>query len=310
MVFSKKVDKDGNGNGKPYLFRTYCNDAPGPNQYNPGPPHNCFIWEAGRATSAAPGYLKGIILCEEDNDDEAYFLDGATACNDPSHELLEEVLDVEKGTAGLSKSVMVTLGTGLKAGKRGKAGGILGKMVPRRLHRNLRVVSEKFSHDGTVRHNMESAMKRHKGFKWYKWYGGLEVGAMGLDKSRTRHFDRMKDGVDHYMTEEAVKGEVLEVAVRLVAERRRRFKLTPDRWTRYAGATLVECPLRHCKAYEILRNRKKAATHVRKIHHDGEYRGDLNHLRLTEPFLRGPWHSIEFLVRNAEQLADGLPLHL
>lgn len=67
---------------------------------------------------------------------------------------------------------MLTLGTGLKAGKAGKAGGILGKMVPRRLHRNLRMVSERFSHDGAVRHNMGKAMRKHDGFVWYKWDAG------------------------------------------------------------------------------------------------------------------------------------------
>lgn len=100
VVFSKKTDKHGNDNGEPYLFRTYNNDAPEPNQYNPGPPHNCFIWEAGRAKSAAPGYLEGIILCEEANGQQSYFLDGATACNEPSHELLDEVLDIEKAPPG------------------------------------------------------------------------------------------------------------------------------------------------------------------------------------------------------------------
>lgn len=221
------------------------------------------------------------------------------------------MLDLEKDTAGLSKSVMLTLGTGLKAGKRGKAGGILGKMVPRRLHRNLRVVSERFSHDGSVRHNMETAMKYHRGFKWYKWYGGLEVGAMDLDKSKPRHFARMDDGVDHYMAEEDIKEEVLEVAVRLVAERRRRYKLTPDKWTRYAGATLVECPLRHCEAVErVFGTRKMAAKHVQHSHPNGEYGGDLNRVQLTQPVLRGPWHSIQFLMRKAEQLADGLRVDL
>lgn len=152
-------------------------------------------------------------------------------------------------------------------------------------------------------------MKSHRGFKWYKWYGGFEVGAMDLDKSKPRHFARMDDGVDHYVAEEDIKEEVLQVAMRLVAERRRRFKLTPDKWTRYAGATLVECPLRHCDE-RILGTRKLAAKHVQDIHPNGEYGGDLSRLQLTEPFLRGPWHGIQFLMRKTEQLADGLPVDL
>ena len=203
---------------------------------------------------------------------------------------------------------MLTLGTGLKPGAKGKTGGILGKVVPKRMHRLLSIVSERFSHDGHVKHKMETAMRTHEGFKWYKWYGGLEVGAMSLDKSKPRHFDRMTSGVGQYMTEEGIVEAGLEVAVRLVAERRRRFKLTPDKWTRYAGATLVECPLRHCEADErIFGTRKMAAMHVQDIHPNGEYGGDLNRVHLTQPFLRGPWHRVEFLLRKAKQLADSLP---
>lgn len=156
---------------------------------------------------------------------------------------------------------------------------------------------------------MEKAMRYHKGFKWYKWYGGLDVGAMELDKSKPRHFDRMNSGIGHYMTREDIIEEVLDVAVRLVAERRRRYKLTPDKWTRYAGATLVECPLRHCKADEkIFGTRKMAAMHVQDIHPNGEYGGDIKDVELTQPFLRGPWHSIEFLMRKAKQFAEGPPV--
>lgn len=314
VVFSKWLDKNGEGNGKPYLFRTYRNDASssgGANTYNPGPPHDCYIWQAGRATSAAPRYLKEITLSGDESIEEGYFVDGAAFCNDPSHELFEDVLareNISDGTARLSRSVMLSLGTGLNPGAKGKTGGILGKVVPKRIHRLLNILSEKFSNDKPVRHNMEKAMRNNKGFKWYKWYGGLEVGAMSLDKSKPRHFDRMNSGVAHYMTSEDIPKEVLEVAVRLVAERRRRFKLTPDRWTRYAGATLVECPLRHCKADEIFGTRKMAAMHVQDKHPPGEYGGDLNGVELTQPLLRGPWHSIEFLMRKLKQRTDGLPV--
>lgn len=124
---------------------------------------------------------------------------------------------------------------------------------------------------------------------------------MGLEKSKEKQFTLIKGRVDHYMAEQGIKKEVLEVAVRLVAERRRRYKRTPDKWARYASATLVECPLRHCKADEnIFDTRKEASIHVQGVHPDGEHGGDLNRVGLTQPFLRGlPWQSIQF--EKAEQ---------
>jgi predicted acylesterase/phospholipase RssA len=60
----------------PRLFRTY-----------PAPKHegdNCPIWQAARATSAAPTFFKRIKIGREE------FIDGGMGCNNPTGEVLEE----------------------------------------------------------------------------------------------------------------------------------------------------------------------------------------------------------------------------
>ena len=60
----------------PRLFRTY--EAP---KY---PAPNCTIWEAVRATSAAPTFFKRIVI-----DGEPY-IDGGLGCNNPIQQVLQE----------------------------------------------------------------------------------------------------------------------------------------------------------------------------------------------------------------------------
>ena len=60
----------------PCLFRTY--QAP---KY---PAPNCTIWEAVRATSAAPAFFKRIVI-----DGEPY-VDGGMGCNNPVQQVLQE----------------------------------------------------------------------------------------------------------------------------------------------------------------------------------------------------------------------------
>lgn len=62
--------------GLPILFRTY--DSPHE------PARACKIWEAGRATSAAPTFFKRIEIGSE------VFIDGGLGCNNPTEVLLQE----------------------------------------------------------------------------------------------------------------------------------------------------------------------------------------------------------------------------
>ena len=70
---------------------------------------NCKIWEAARATTAAPTFFKRIAIGEEGQAKEE-FIDGGLKCNNPANQVLEEARDI----FGYDKLVrcLVSIGTG------------------------------------------------------------------------------------------------------------------------------------------------------------------------------------------------------
>jgi hypothetical protein len=87
-------------NKEPRLFRTWEAD-----KY---PGYNCTIWEAGRATSAAPTFFKRICIGDPNLQEE--FVDAAMGCNNPVRYLIEEA----RREFGLAREVscIVSIGTG------------------------------------------------------------------------------------------------------------------------------------------------------------------------------------------------------
>ncbi|KAL9004634.1 MAG: hypothetical protein Q9188_002561, partial [Gyalolechia gomerana] len=85
----------------PRLFRSY------PVRENAGT--NCKIWEAARATTAAPTFFKRITIADDGGAQED-FLDGALRFNNPARLVLEEAM---KSFGGASKlGCLVSIGTG------------------------------------------------------------------------------------------------------------------------------------------------------------------------------------------------------
>ncbi|KAI1075822.1 FabD/lysophospholipase-like protein [Whalleya microplaca] len=83
------------------------------------------IWEAARATTAAPGYFKPMELGRDEN--KIPFIDGAMGCNNPAYELVDEATALF-GTDCVLGSLL-SLGTGYSGPKTiGQRKGILGKM--------------------------------------------------------------------------------------------------------------------------------------------------------------------------------------
>ncbi|KAI9709423.1 MAG: hypothetical protein M1812_007700 [Candelaria pacifica] len=86
-------------NSQPELLRSYQNRDPSQRNYN------CRLWEAVRATSAAPMFFDKITL----QDGGADFVDGAMRLNNPIYELLREA---ERLYQPLSIGCILSLGTG------------------------------------------------------------------------------------------------------------------------------------------------------------------------------------------------------
>ncbi|TKA80355.1 hypothetical protein B0A49_01484, partial [Cryomyces minteri] len=92
--------KDIGARAGPRLFRTYAVRA--------NRTQNCKIWEACRATSAAPTYFKRISIGPEGEEEE--FLDGGLGYNNPVKQVLEEAERVFPANQKIG--CIVSIGTG------------------------------------------------------------------------------------------------------------------------------------------------------------------------------------------------------
>ncbi|KAL0938898.1 protein kinase subdomain-containing protein [Colletotrichum truncatum] len=101
LVFVCSVTQD--KKKEPYLFRTYKGTT---NQA-----HNVEIWEAARATTAAPTFFKPISIKVEAASN--IYVDGALAVNNPAKLVLKEA-EAQLGTKR-KLGFLLSLGTGLKA---------------------------------------------------------------------------------------------------------------------------------------------------------------------------------------------------
>ena len=70
---------------------------------------NCKIWEAARATTAAPTFFKRIHIGEK-NQAQEEFVDGGLRCNNPTWEVIEEARNIFGDTQAVG--CLVSIGTG------------------------------------------------------------------------------------------------------------------------------------------------------------------------------------------------------
>jgi hypothetical protein len=90
----------------PQRFRTYAVRA------NAGP--DCLIWQAARATTAAPTFFKRIAVPAAAGHAPQEFVDGGIRCNNPVREVMHEARAVFGGARRLG--CLVSLGTGRAVG--------------------------------------------------------------------------------------------------------------------------------------------------------------------------------------------------
>jgi hypothetical protein len=170
---------------RPYRLRTY--KVPGEI------PYDCEIWEAARATTAAPTYFKAISI-KWPNGSSNRFVDAGLGFNNPTEEVIEEAETIFGASTPLQ--VLISLGCGVKSAIRYDAPSVVDKFLPLNAIKTVQTIAtncEKTSQ------NLERIFKNHK-------IGLSEVDEPTLDRisaSTKAYFDVGSAG--HTMLEPIVK---------------------------------------------------------------------------------------------------------
>lgn len=301
VVFAALEDKPGS-----YLFRTYENKAvPGSEPQNAGPPEDCQIWEAARATSAAPRYLKPMPIERKRpidatlgplGDQTPVYIDGAVACNDPTPDLIKEIRTHRRWHPGqpgqdLGVKLVLTLGTGQKPTTKVKAGGLAAIY----LKRFANTLETHLLKPGRAEKKMPKYVEEHK-FAYFKWDGGLQVEAISLDDCKAKTFEKMAEWTQDYMSRPEISGssgkesdgQLWKVATSLVEERRNRLLKSKREWERFASCVTYRCPLARCPNHPNIFNSMQGVEEHIKAHHSTWAEFD-SHIVEVPPCLRGPW---------------------
>ncbi|MCJ1344795.1 hypothetical protein MMC31_002998 [Peltigera leucophlebia] len=189
----------------PHLFRSY-------NNYKRAP--QCAIWEAARATSAAPSYFKPIKI------NESRYLDGGIGANNPSVLVLHEVMEMHpelRNPIGL----LLSIGTGTRS---------------RPSSSSLSSLKSIISTQTEDTHKRILKKKTDINF-CYKRFDADGLGDIKHDSWKPKHsgtatIQCIADYTKHYLEGENVQGDLRECAWKLVESRRRRAE-TPD-WESFA----------------------------------------------------------------------------
>lgn len=179
------------------LFRTY--------HVRDNASANCRIWEAARATTAAPTFFKRIVIEGEE------FIDGALGCNNPAAHVLNEAMDV----FGIDRPVrcLVSIGTGHRGAVGLAKPDAFQKIMPMNLVHVLKKITtdcEDVSHGLSVRFN---ALE--------KFYFRFNVvhGAEGISLEEWNKIGELKEHTKAYMTEVSVSKAINDV-VDIICNRR------------------------------------------------------------------------------------------
>jgi hypothetical protein len=265
-----------------FLFRSYDNPIPGALNY--GPAQNFLISEVARATSAADLKFDAMII------EEKVYYDGGLGDNNPSPIILDEVLTTLDQNITNALNIFISLGTGVKTKKREK--------VKQNLHFVIRkhfglidtfanaICKLKVHGLGVERHHKDmlryfksgKCTKLSDTSEAYEQYarfdGGDRVGILKLDQWFTRRKHSLdnkttQEFIDYHMLQYLAQADIIaelqRCAISLVKNRRARIAADPDKWRRFAHATLQGCPLRNCP--KQLRHTKAAVIeHIKHAH--------------------------------------------
>ncbi|KFY53432.1 hypothetical protein V496_07587 [Pseudogymnoascus sp. VKM F-4515 (FW-2607)] len=201
-VPARHVDK------QPRLFRTWSADK--------SPGYDCTIWEAARATSAAPIFFKRILIGDAGLQEE--FVDAALGCNNPVRYLVEEATK----EFGLQRQVncIVSIGTGKPMVAGFKAPGIFQRVLPLELVKVLASIATDTEDEAS---RMKSRFQNCPGL-----YHRLNVerGLQGISLDEWDRLGEIKSHTMAYLNDDTVSQGIDVIVDALVGKSSEAFPLS------------------------------------------------------------------------------------
>ncbi|CZR65628.1 uncharacterized protein PAC_15528 [Phialocephala subalpina] len=241
----------------PYLLRTYNHPTAGeefdPLERNPGDPLDCSVWEAARATSAAPTYFKAVRIKGQK------FLDGGLVSNNPTWLVMNEVCQMHGSRDSID--LCLSIGTGC-APVRSKNGISLTRvLMPYKV--------------GTPRQSQEQVGLEIEDGRYERCkYERFDIGSVwdvGSTKSEWKLWrsdstmDSIRNATSTYLNRQDIKKSLEEVAQMLVRQRRLRAKTS--RWETFVFGVNYRCEANLCPTPQKLwKNRDELVAHMQRSH--------------------------------------------
>jgi hypothetical protein len=182
----------------PRLFRSY-------RSYTAGEYENATIWQAGRATSAAPTFFKRLRIGTGALSEE--FLDGGLGSNNPTKILLNEVGEVFDKTRSIS--CIISIGTGKADVIEAKAPGFFQKVIPTDLIEALKCMSTDCEN---IAREMESRFSTSPNlcFRF-----NVDQGLQDVGMEEWKELGNIKAKTIQYLEEPSIKEKVDQAALAL-----------------------------------------------------------------------------------------------
>ncbi|KAI9765683.1 MAG: hypothetical protein M1840_007241 [Geoglossum simile] len=182
----------------PRLFRSYDSDSVG--QYS-----DMTIWQAGRATSAAPTFFKRLRIGPENYEEE--FIDGGVGTNNPTKELIAEATRVFGQHRRIS--CILSIGAGKTDIIEFTTSGILASFLPLKLVKALRGMATDAE---SVAREQEEKYQNTPGV-YYRF--NVEQGLQDIDLDEWKRLGDVKAHTISYLAEPAVSRKLDDAAVAL-----------------------------------------------------------------------------------------------
>lgn len=239
----------------PYLLRSYehpIQNIVDPLTKNPGPPLDCMIWEAARATTAAPSYFKPMKI-----DTQYRFIDSGLSANNPSWLVLNEVEQMHGSKDAIE--YVISVGTGVTP-----------ISLSHKFSRTF-IKAPKLVPGMNVRRNSPSLVDMQQNEKLERW----DVSDSDDDDFRRRErklwrsrgtLEYIEQATKNFLESPDILKSLQAAACKLVRWRRKRAD-TPQ-WESYVLGVAYACDAEHCPTGvgRIFQDRNELVTHFQRYH--------------------------------------------